>query len=790
MNRLKGIGAATRDWVRSIPEKLITAWRWLEEHTATWLWVLLGLGLVAAGPVSAWWMFRRQIGTILDPETVDFLQVAANVAAGKGLKTFVLRPLGLTPNFAPELQPDLYHPPLPSILWGAAFALRGQPDERIAVLLAGLLIGTTTGLLFFLTTRLVNRWAALIASALFLAAPLTLAVGGMGQATALAVFLFTLWVAFLTRKAVWDKNFAVLSGALLGLTGLASGLALLAAPLALLSRRWISRRERIWFLIALLVILLPYAWRNYRLTGIPLTPLKSYAMLLDTRTFPGDSVFRHTFESRPSPIVLTVQNAGAVIRKGIVNFRRLDRFGASFGWFVILGTLTSLVWWRRWRGTFLRLVTAVTLGTGAICIFVLVLTRPLAESLFFLLPSACLLTAANVMTIAERILETRWWQWLTRPLLNRPYWVWFLGRVFPAFSLGAILIAVQGLVGLLFMKRIVPIRWDPSMQAVPLAEGLMAAHKGQSLLASDEPRLLAYRIQKPVLWLPCHQEDWQRLKLTEKVTHIWLSPGALLQVGGDADTLLRRTVLTGLPFLDRYYPTVLRGPRYLLPTSFLIVGKPMNNRPRFDKSIETMSIDELIGKALEHQKRKEYDQAERLLFAALHKNLSRLDTAKILYHLGGIWIERERYPLAIQAFQAILGELPGNFAAANNLAWSYLQLYDQLSRLPEPPPFLGTILASAERWAEQALATCPPKPEILAHVLDTAGWVDFLQGKTKAGRGQDRFRLLRALKRLEEAYRLLPDNKLIREHLAAVYTELGMNERAEELLSSGGRTSK
>jgi Flp pilus assembly protein TadD len=40
------------------------------------------------------------------------------------------------------------------------------------------------------------------------------------------------------------------------------------------------------------------------------------------------------------------------------------------------------------------------------------------------------------------------------------------------------------------------------------------------------------------------------------------------------------------------------------------------------------------------------------------------------------------------------------------------------------------------------------------------------------------------LSRLEEAYRLAPDNKLIREHLAAVYTELGMSEKAERLLSA------
>ena len=786
MHKVRAFGTVLSRWLQRSSEKFVQVWQWAQQRTETWLWGVFGFLLIGAGTGSALFMFRRQIGTVLDPEILDFWQVAANVAAGKGLKTFVLRPIGLTPDFTPGPIPDLYHPPLPAILWGAAFALKGRPDERIAVLLAGVLIGIAAALLFFATMRLVNRWAALITAGLLLVAPITLSVGGMGQPASLVAALFTLWLVLLTRKAVWDKRFALISGILLGITGLSNGLTLLAAPFALASRRWISWRERIWFLAALLLVLLPYGWRNYRLTGIPLTPWKAYALLLNTNSFPSESIYRHAFESLPSPIALSVQNAGAIVRKGLTNLRRLDQFGSAFGWLVVLGAFTAPIWWLRWKGTFLRTVTAITLGTGASCLIVLLFSRPSSESLFFLLPTLCLLTGANMASVAERILATCWWQWLTKPLLNRPYWIWAVGRMLPAFALGVVLFAAQSMSGLIFMKKIVPIRWDPAIQTLPLAEGLMNAWKGEKLLASDEPRWLAIRWQRPVVWLPCHREDWQRLKLTEKVTHIWLSPGALMQIGGDADTSLRQTLLLGLPFLDRYYPTLLRAPRVLMPTPFLIAGKPQtNNRPKLDKSLETMSVDDLVKKALEHQQRKEYAQAERLLFAALMKQPQ--DSGKmgmIFFYLGGIWIERELYPLAIRALQAAWGETPGHFAVANNLAWSYLQHYERLSQLPQQPPFLGTLLVAAEQWAERALANCPPNPEIRSHVLDTAAWVDFLQGRTKAGRGQDRWRLRRALRRLEEAYRLAPDNKLIREHLAAVYTELGMSEKAERLLSA------
>jgi hypothetical protein len=287
VHKIRAFGATLRRWLQRGSEKFVQAWQWAQQRTETWLWGVFGFLLIGAGTGSALFMFRRQIGTVLDPEILDFWQVAANVAAGKGLKTFVLRPIGLTANFTPESVPDLYHPPLSAILWGAAFALRGRMDERIAVLLAGFLIGITAASLFFVTMRLVNRWAALIAAGLLLVAPVTLSVGGMGQPAALAAALFTLWLVLLTRKTVWDKRFALVSGILLGVTGLSNGLTLLAAPFALASRRWISWRERIWFFVALLLVLLPYGWRNYRLTGIPLTPWKTYALLLNTRTFPG-----------------------------------------------------------------------------------------------------------------------------------------------------------------------------------------------------------------------------------------------------------------------------------------------------------------------------------------------------------------------------------------------------------------------------------------------------------------------------------------------------------------------
>lgn len=759
---IEGIGERLGRWVVTPIRRI---WIWMQERLVTVLWILFCLGLVVSGIALAVYMYRWQFGTLTNPEVLDFLQVATNIATGQGMKTLVIRPFILSPDFTATPVTDLYHPPLPLLVWGFAFAVLGRGSEFLSACLAGFLIGLTAVGLFYFATRLLNRWAALLAVGLFLLSPLTLTVGGSGQPITLATSLFLLWLMVMTRKEVWNRRTAVGSGLLLGMTGLAQGLALFAAPIALLSRRWESQNARFWFVTALLLVLLPYGLRNLRWAGHPFTPWKAYAFLWDTRSFPGDSIYRHAFTTPPSPFRLIVTHSLEIVRKGRVNIGRMPRAMSSWGWFVLLSALLSLLWVRRRKDSLLRFVVSVFFVTLAVVLVLLVFTRVIPEATFFLLPLGCFLAAVTVAEFGA--LGAVWLQRFQR----LPIPQWLRQGLLPAFlSLG--LLYGQGSLALSLVRILIP-QVNPGWQGAQLARLLVPSK--ETLLASDEPRLIAFHLRRPVVWLPCHRDDWERLSLLKKVTHIWFSPTALVKVGGDGDSALRLTLVIGEPFLGHFYPVLLRDARYIRPTPFLVSApKSLDNRAPApeDKNLAQKSTKDLVSLGQKYIQEKKYAEAERVLLVVLRRQPS----AEGFYNLGTVWLMQNRFFDALRAFQAALGENPGFFAAANNLAWTYLQIHEKFN------PQGVSYLIQAERWAEYALELCPDVPQIKAHVLDTAAWVDFWRGRTTGRKPQVRWRLKRALARLHQAHKVLPDNPDITYHLAMVYMELGDTQKAQQYL--------
>ncbi|MBI3344805.1 MAG: PEP-CTERM system TPR-repeat protein PrsT [Gammaproteobacteria bacterium] len=126
--------------------------------------------------------------------------------------------------------------------------------------------------------------------------------------------------------------------------------------------------------------------------------------------------------------------------------------------------------------------------------------------------------------------------------------------------------------------------------------------------------------------------------------------------------------------------------------------------------------------------------------------------------LGGAYLELGREQEAIAAFEAILKKTPNDPKSLNNLAW--------LLRKSEP--------ARALELAEKANKV---KPDDFS-MLDTLGWLEVEQGKTKQG-----------LEKLQKAFELAPDVPLVHYHYASALAKAGEKALArrelERLLSSG-----
>ncbi|GBC98041.1 hypothetical protein HRbin17_00536 [bacterium HR17] len=760
---------------------MLRRWRSWVTWLTTWAPVgvsalLMALG-AAVGIGVAHWMHVRQIGAVNNLEVLDFLQVAANVADGKGLRTFVLRPLAMTAQTPMAPMTDLYHPPLPLLVWGAVFAALGQATERYAAYLAGALMGLTATLAGLLAARLTNRWGGVVAAGLVFATPVALLVSGLGHPAALAACLFTLWVTVATLRSPWTGRFAVLSGALLGGAAMAQGLALAAVPVALLSRRWQPAKARWLFALTLLVILLPVAVRNWRWAGHPFTPQKVYAFLLDTRAFPGDTIYRHTFEQSPSALQLTLHHLPDILRKSRINLQRLPQVGASWGWWLVIGVLFSWVLWRRWATLGQRLPVALMLTLLPTVVAVLLFTRVDATVTTFFAPLASVLTVMVALAAVEWVVARPLWQRLTRVPVQRTL-------VPSACSLlvGLMVLSGQGLAAVRLMQSLVPDRFNVAGQSALFGARFIPS---KGVLATDEPRWFAFYWRRPVVWLPCHLTDWRRLGLDRKVTHFWVSPSALLQVGGETDRALRLALVAGRPFMNRFYPVALRAQQMIAMTPFLIAApKPLRDgRQPVQNSATHQPVSALLKDIDRALQKKDFARAERLALAAVQQH----PHAGTFFALGNVWLLRERWLEAARAFQAALGEAPGFFAAANNLAWVYLQIAERLARQPGNDWQATLFLRQADRWANYALERAPNDPLVLAHILDTAGWVDFLLGRTSGNRSAVRWRLNRALQRLQRACALLPDNAEINYHLGMVYTELGRVDLAQRYLSKAGK---
>lgn len=274
---------------------------------------------------------------LINTDALDFAQLGHNISSGRGMVTYVLRPLALTHGSNLLRQPDVTHGPLYPFLLALAFGALKASDGVVSGVSA-LFYLLTIPLIYMLGLRVFNRTVGLLSAAAFAYSGLVLQYAVSGLPITLYTFLVTaLFLALYNLSAgkagQVEQQEAPLSTKLLALTGVLSGLLYLTEPifvwllpvvgLAVLQICGPKRRAAaLKFVLPLGIVILPWMARNLIVTGNPVFGLRGAELWMNTvHHFPGHEGYARFDEEFPrGPYLIP-----SVIKKALMGLNSVFR---------------------------------------------------------------------------------------------------------------------------------------------------------------------------------------------------------------------------------------------------------------------------------------------------------------------------------------------------------------------------------------------------------------------------------------------------------------------------------
>jgi len=271
----------------------------------------------------------RRFSGLVNPEAMEYAQIARNLSQGKGFTTSLVRPVthwylarsGTNSGIVLQ-QPDVLHGPVYPAVLAAGFMLarpsfEAAPGNRLfapetwVIVPVGILLTLATGLLILnLGSTLFSRRIGLVAMLIYLSCGTVLAGGISGGPLPLVTFLLTaafyaIMVAVIRQRGghsgrSWHLPL-LLSAIFCGLAFLTRYATLAVVPVFILFLGFALRRRRVpalamWLSVFLLLIA-PWIVRNIKVSGEP-CGLAPYTALSESHAFPAD-----TFERDRNPDV-------------------------------------------------------------------------------------------------------------------------------------------------------------------------------------------------------------------------------------------------------------------------------------------------------------------------------------------------------------------------------------------------------------------------------------------------------------------------------------------------------
>ncbi len=289
---------------------------------------LLGVVVLA---VAAWTAGHRLwFAELAEPDALNQAQIARSLATGKGFTTNVVTPLELV--FVPQVNPhpDIMTPPLGPLWTSLLFRLFGASD-RVAAAGSGVAFVLTVAALYWLGLRVGSRSVAVLVACLYAVTYPSLRLALYGGPVPLAALLVTLALVALSyvpvrRRGEEDATWACSALPALAIVGVAVGLASMVeyyllplALAALVAARGPTRRDTLLAVACLaaglLVVLLPWFARQWRVTGTPAFSPRSYELAANVWHYPGRSIHRNLDRYIGSPVATTVSHWRELPRK-------------------------------------------------------------------------------------------------------------------------------------------------------------------------------------------------------------------------------------------------------------------------------------------------------------------------------------------------------------------------------------------------------------------------------------------------------------------------------------------
>ncbi|MBU0608982.1 MAG: glycosyltransferase family 39 protein, partial [Armatimonadetes bacterium] len=261
--------------------------------------VWLAGAVISVGILFIFVVFQAaRMSELSDLRAMDIAQIARNLATGQGYTTDFIRPLSMA--LAPRVQghPELLHAPLQPALTSLLFRLFGTSNQAISWG-SGIPFLLTLPLVYWLGLTAFSRKVGMLSVVVLATNAVALTVAVSGTEGALLGLLFTILCIVLvyhhnrsSRRLPLAAVASVLTAALY-LTHFLWAVAFVPVLLLILFNT--SGRQRVLnttlFVAAFVLVLLPWLYRTYQVTGNPLSNPSAYEMIVNTRTFSGNLIY-------------------------------------------------------------------------------------------------------------------------------------------------------------------------------------------------------------------------------------------------------------------------------------------------------------------------------------------------------------------------------------------------------------------------------------------------------------------------------------------------------------------